>query len=101
MNDSQYPSLVVRRAMPRTVEFPLRVNLLIIAEREVPVISDAEREILRGGLEKARLDIASNAFDVLTPQSLRIEFNAIYYDGKSDAEIDDARKWCPELELNQ
>ncbi len=61
------------------------------------VISDAERKILRNSLEKASAEIASGDFDVLTRHSLRSEFEAIHFDGKSDAEIDGAangaRNW--------
>jgi aromatic ring-opening dioxygenase LigB subunit len=67
---------------------PERPSLLIPAVDEVPRISDTERADLRASLEKASADIASGAFDVVTPQSLRSEFDAIYSDGKSDADID-------------
>ena len=67
-----------------------RPSLLIQAVDEVPRISDAERSALRTSLEKASADIASGDFDVVTPQSLRSEFDAIYFEGKNDADIDAA-----------
>ena len=76
--------------MSKTLRLPERTSLLIPAVDEVPVISDVERAALRGSLEKAASDIASGNFDVVTPQSLRSEFDAIYFDGKSDADIDAA-----------
>ena len=65
-----------------------RPSLLIPAVDEVPRISDAERTILRTSLGKASDDIASGNLDVLTPQSMRSEFDGIYFDGKSDADLD-------------
>ena len=76
--------------MSKTLKMPERPSLLIPAVDEVPRISDAERAALRVSLEKAGADIASGDFDVVTPQSLRSEFDAIYFDGKSDADIDAA-----------
>jgi hypothetical protein len=76
--------------MSKTLRSPERPSLLIPAVDEVPVISDAERATLRDSLEKAGAEIASGDFDVVTPQSLRSEFDAIYCDGKSDAELDAA-----------
>jgi hypothetical protein len=67
-----------------------RPSQLIPAVDEVPIISDAERALLRVSLEKAGSDIASGDFDVVTPQLMRTEFDAIYFEGKSDAEIDEA-----------
>jgi hypothetical protein len=74
--------------MSKTLNMPERPSLLIPAVDEVPRISDAERAALRVSLEKASADIASGDFDVVTPQSLRSEFDAIYFDGTSDADID-------------
>lgn len=76
--------------MSKTLRAPERPSILIPAVDEVPVISDAERAALRDSLEKASSDIASGDFDVVTGQSLRSEFDAIYFGGKSDAELDAA-----------
>jgi hypothetical protein len=70
---------------PKTIDRP---SLLITAVDEVPRISDAELAALRNSLGKASSNIASGDFDVLTPQSLRTEFDSIYFDGKSDADLD-------------
>ena len=72
--------------MSKTLRMPERPSLLIPVVDEVPLIPDAERAALRVSLEKAAADIASGDFDVVTPQSLRSEFNAIYFDGEGDAE---------------
>jgi hypothetical protein len=74
--------------MPKTLKMPESPSLLIPAVDEVPRISDAERADLRVSLEKASADIASGDFDVVTRQSLRSEFDAIYSGGKSDTDID-------------
>jgi hypothetical protein len=74
--------------MSKTLKMPERPSLLIPAVDEVPRISDAERDALRASLEKASADIASGDLDVVTPRSLRSEFDAIYFDGTSDADID-------------
>lgn len=70
---------------PKTVDRP---SQLIPAVDEVPRISDTERATLRTSLGVASADITSGNFDVLTPQSLRSEFDGIYLDGKSDADLD-------------
>ncbi len=62
--------------------------MLIPAVDEVPRISDAERSALRTSLGKASTAIASGNFEVLTPQYLRSEFDGIYFNGKSDADLD-------------
>ena len=74
--------------MSKTLRMPERPSILIPAVDEVPVISDVERAALRKSLEDAVSEIALGNFDVLTPQSMRSEFDAIYFDGKSDVEID-------------
>jgi|GEM_PF-4836148 len=53
-----------------------RPGLLVPVVEEVPRISDAERQALRTGLEKARGDIAAGNYDVLTPGVLREEFES-------------------------
>jgi hypothetical protein len=65
-----------------------RQGILVPAIEEVPRISDAERVKLRASLDKARKEIAEGDYDVLTPELLRAEFDAIYREGKSDAEVD-------------
>ena len=65
-----------------------RPSQLITAVDEVQRISDAERATLRTSLGKASSDISSGSFDVLTPQSLRSEFDGIYLNGKSDTDLD-------------
>jgi hypothetical protein len=74
--------------MSRTLKIEESVTLLIPIVDEVPRIPDAERAALRASLETASADIASGDFDVLTPISLRAEFDAIYFGGKSDADIE-------------
>jgi hypothetical protein len=76
--------------MSKTQREPERPSLLIPAVDEVPLIPDTERAALLGSLKKASADIASGDFDVVTPRSLRSEFDAIYFEGKSDADIDAA-----------
>ena len=76
--------------MSKTLITSERPSLLIPSVDEVPIIPDAERAALRVSLERAASDIASGDYDIVTPLSLRSEFEAIYFDGKSDAEIDAA-----------
>lgn len=71
----------------KAVEKP---GILVPAIEEVPGISDAERAKLRASLDKARAEIANGDYDILTPESLRAEFDAIYRKGKSDDEVDTA-----------
>ncbi len=65
-----------------------RPSMLVSAVEEVPRISDAERDALRASLDKARADIAGGNYDVVTPASLRREFDGIFGGGKTDKELD-------------
>lgn len=56
--------------------------------KDMPRISDQERTALRASLDRAKAEIAAGQFDEVTAESLRAEFNAIYYQGKADDEID-------------
>ena len=51
-----------------------RPSILVPTVEEVPRISDAERNALRSSLEKARADIATGKYDVVTPATLKHEF---------------------------
>ena len=73
--------------MSKTLRTSERPGLLIPSVDEVPIISDVERAAMRGSLEKAASDIASGDYDVVTPQSLRSEFEAIYFDGAETHEL--------------
>jgi hypothetical protein len=59
-----------------------RLDILVPIVKEVPRISDTEREALRVGLEKARAEIAAGNYDVLTPAVLREEFESTFGRGK-------------------
>lgn len=61
-----------------------QLSILVPTVEEVPRISDAERDALRLSLEKARADIAAGHYDVVTPATLRQEFESILRD-KRDA----------------
>lgn len=74
--------------MTKTPKAAADQGILVPAIEEMPRISDAEREELRASLDKAREEIKSGRYDVVTPELLREEFDAIFYDNKSDAEID-------------
>jgi hypothetical protein len=65
--------------MSKTANMTNRPSLPVPALDEVPCISDSERAKLQTSLGKASADIASGNFDVLTPQSLRTEFDGIYF----------------------
>ncbi len=67
-----------------------RPSILVPTVEEVPRISDAERDALRASLERARADIAAGNYDVVTPATLRREFDGIFRDGKTDKELDAA-----------
>jgi hypothetical protein len=71
--------------MSKTLKIEEGLTQLIPIVDEVPRIQDAERAALRASLEKAGADIASGNFDVLTPQLLRSEFDAVYFDGGNGA----------------
>ncbi len=58
--------------------------MLVPTVEEVPHISDTERGLLRASLERGRADIAAGNYDVVTPASLRREFDDICRDGKTD-----------------
>ncbi len=60
-----------------------RASILVPTVEEVPRISDAERRALQESLEKARADIAAGNYDVVTPASLRHEFNRIFGGSKN------------------
>jgi hypothetical protein len=60
-----------------------RENILVPVVEEVPRISDAERAALRSSLDKARADIAAGDYDVVTPASLREEFDSVFGRGKT------------------
>lgn len=77
--------------MSRTLKSADTSPLLIPAVDEVPRIGAAERARLRVSLERASADIAAGRFDVVTSEALRAEFDGVFRDGKSDAEIDGAR----------
>jgi hypothetical protein len=63
-------------------------TVLVPSVEEVPRISDAEREDLIASLKQSRADIAAGNFDVLTPGTLRKEFDAILEDDMSDEALD-------------
>ena len=60
-----------------------RTSILVPTVEEMPHISDAERRALRASLEQARADIAAGDYDVVTPASLRREFNRLFGGGKN------------------
>jgi hypothetical protein len=61
-----------------------RPGILVTAVEEVPRISDAEREALRESLERGRIEIAAGNYDLVTPATLRREFEDIFR-GSSNA----------------
>lgn len=64
-------------------------TILVPTVEEVPRISDAERAELLASLEAARADIAAGNYDVLGPDTLRREFEAILdNEDISDEELD-------------
>ena len=60
-----------------------RPGILVPVVEEVPRISDIEREALRKSLDKARADIAAGNYDVVTPVTLRQEFENVFGRGSS------------------
>jgi hypothetical protein len=54
-----------------------RPGILVPVVEEVPRISDTEREELRKSLDRARADIAAGNYDVVTPATLREEFESV------------------------
>jgi len=66
-----------------------RAGILVPTVEEVPRISDAERRALRASLEQARADIAAGNYDVVTPASLRREFDRISADSKNTEALED------------
>jgi len=71
-----------------------RPGLLVPVVEEVPRISDSERDALRKTLDKARADIAASNYDVVTPATLREEFETVFGRGrgKSDAKPEGERR---------
>lgn len=63
-------------------------SIFVPSVEEAPLISDVERAGLIASLEAARASIAAGDFDVLTPGTLRTEFEAILSGEPSDAELD-------------
>jgi hypothetical protein len=61
-----------------------RPGILVPTVEEVTRISDAERERLRKSLEKGRADIAAGDYDVVTPATLRREFDDIFHGRKTE-----------------
>jgi len=59
-----------------------RPGLLVPVVEEVPRISDSERDALRKTLNKARADIAAGNYDVVTPATLREEFETVFGRGR-------------------
>ena len=80
--------------MSKTLE-PRPLSILVPAIEEVPRISDTEREVLRASLAQARTDIAAGDYDVLTPETLRAEFDGIFQGDKTDEELDAALEAHP------
>jgi hypothetical protein len=72
-----------------------RSSILVPVVEEVPRISDADREALRSSLEKARADIAAGDYDVLTPASLRAEFESVFGSKTKKAEATPLRRTTP------
>ncbi len=60
-----------------------RSGILVPVVEEVPRISEAEREELRASLKKARAEIAAGNYDVLTPATLRQEFDVIFREDRT------------------
>ncbi len=60
-----------------------RPGVLVPVVEEVPRISGSEREALRKSLDKARANIVAGRYDVLTPTTLRGEFEGIYGEGRT------------------
>lgn len=71
-----------------------RPGILVPVVEEVPRISDTEREALRKSLDKARLDVAAGNYDVVTPATLRQEFERVFGRdrGKSAAKPEGGRR---------
>jgi hypothetical protein len=55
-----------------------RPGVLVPVVVEVPRISEREREVLRKSLDKARADVAAGNYDVVTPATLRQEFESVF-----------------------
>jgi hypothetical protein len=65
-----------------------RPGILVPTVEEVTRLSDVERGRLRKSLEKARADIAAGDYDVVTPTTLRREFDDIFRGGRTDKKLD-------------
>jgi hypothetical protein len=63
-------------------------SLAVPCMGDVPRISDADRQDLIATLMQGRAGIAAGYFDVLTPEFLRKEFDAILGDDLSDEALD-------------
>ena len=63
-------------------------TILVPTVEEVPRISDAERAELLASLEETGAQIAAGNYDVIGPDTLRLEFEAIMRDDLSDEELD-------------
>ena len=63
-------------------------TILVPSVEEVPRLSEAERAALLVSLEAARADIEAGDHDVLGPDTLRREFEAILENDLSDEELD-------------
>ena len=64
--------------------------MLVPTVEEIPRICDAERHALRASLERARGDIAAGNYDVVTPATLRREFDGVFRGDKSGGGFDAA-----------
>ncbi len=74
-------------AMSKTIK-SASGSILVRTIEEVPRVSDAERADLLGSFEAARAEIAAGNYDVVISESLRAEFEAIFYHDETDAELD-------------
>ena len=63
-------------------------TILVSTVVEVPRISDAERAELLASLEESTAQIAAGNYDVIGPDTLRTEFDAIMQNDLSDEELD-------------
>ena len=63
-------------------------TILVPTVEEVPRITDAERVELIASLDEATAQIAAGDFDVIGPDTLRTEFEAIMQDDADDQELD-------------
>ena len=78
----------VHAIMTKTITQQKTSFVPVTTMEEVPVLSDEEREPLRASLDQARAEITAGNFDELTSERLRAEFDAVFYRGKTGAEID-------------